>query len=176
MKTHTFIIVSLSVLLSAVLSACVQPKPVAINYNEDSGAYCGMFVSDPRYGSEVVTNTGKTYVFDSIECMIAFTLEAQEVSADKLHSSWVSDFNSPGTLINAKEAFYLKSGKLRSPMAVNITAFASKEDLEAAKLDFDGLELMFADLPNVVRESGLMQRVGAHHHEPMGHTEPAGGN
>ena len=144
------------------LTACVRPKPVAINYNEATGAYCGMFVSDPRYGSEIVTTTGKTYVFDSVECMVAFLLEGEEVPSDKLHSAWVSDFANPGTLINAEEAYYLKSGVLRSPMAVNITAFAKKQDLENAKAEYEGLELSYADLPNIVRESGLMQRVNDH--------------
>lgn len=155
-------------LLLTLLSACVRPQPVQISYNEDVGAYCGMVISDARYGSEVVTNTGKVYKFDSVECMVAFVLEGEEVTAANLHSTWVTDFANPGTLINAREAFYLQSGTLRSPMAMNITAFGSKQDLENAKAEYEGLELTYADLPNVVRESGLLQRVGGvHTHESM---------
>nr|AWJ66274.1 nitrous oxide reductase maturation protein, outer-membrane lipoprotein NosL [uncultured bacterium] len=149
-----------------LLTACDGPTAVEIRYNEASGAYCGMFISDPRYGAEVVSKTGKHYFFDSIECLVAFLIEGEDVSADQLHSAWVSDFANPGTLIKAEEAYYFKSGQLRSPMAVNITAFAKRQDLEAAKSQFEGLQLVYTDLPNVVRESGLMQRVaGVHSNE-----------
>ena len=148
--------------VGSVLASCKPSGPVAIDYGSEFGDFCTMMIPDPRYGSEIVTDTGKTYKFDSIECMVGFMIQGS-VASDHIDSLWVSDFANPGTLIRAEEAYYLKSGTLRSPMAVNITAFARRQDLDVIRADHDGLELVFADLPNVVRASGFLGREAAEH-------------
>lgn len=155
--------------IGALLASCRPRGPVAIDYGADFGDYCTMMITDPRYGTELVTDTGKVYTFDSIECMVGFMIEGP-VAADRVHSLWVSDFANPGTLIRAEEAYYLQSGSLRSPMAVNITAFARRQDLDAIRVDHDGLELVFADLASVVRASGFLGREAAERlHEAPSH-------
>lgn len=112
-----------------------------------------MIIADPRYGAELITKKGKVYKFDSVECMVAYmvyNLKEGEVAA-----AYVTDFAHPKKLIPAEQAFYLQSVGLRSPMSLGITAFASKKDLEAFKEQYDGLELLWTDLPNVIRESGF---------------------
>lgn len=96
------------------------PEPTPINYGEDNCAYCHMTVTDPRYGSELVTSTGKTYMFDSIECLAAYVQENPDV---EVHSLWVPDFRDPGTLMTVEEAFLVRSDQLKSPMSLNIAAF-----------------------------------------------------
>lgn len=151
--------------LLLLLAACKPQGPIAIDYGAEYGEYCTMMITDPRYGAELITDTGKHYTFDSIECLIAYTIRGP-VPADQIASLWVTDFAQPGILIPADEAFYLQSASLRSPMAVNLTAFARQQDLEAIKVDHDGLEISFADLSNVVRASGFLGREEAlHAHE-----------
>jgi copper chaperone NosL len=145
-----------------LLSACKPQGPVAIDYGAEFGEFCTMMITDQRYGAELITDTGKHYTFDSIECLIGFTITGP-VEADHIDSLWVTDFANPGTLIPAEDAYYLQSGSLRSPMAVNLTAFASHNDLETIKVDHDGLEIVFADLANVVRASGFLGREEAEH-------------
>ncbi len=63
--------------------------------------------------------TGKVLPFDAVECMASYLLD-NEV---ELHSLWVVDYAQPGALIPAKEARFLHSNELRSPMGLNLTAF-----------------------------------------------------
>ena len=49
-------------------SACSKGHQ-PINYGEDECEFCKMMVMDKRYGAELVTDKGKIYFFDSIECL-----------------------------------------------------------------------------------------------------------
>jgi len=126
---------------------------VPIEYGQDICAFCKMIIADPRYGAELITKKGKVYKFDSVECMVAFMM--YELDPEDVAAAYVTDFAHPGKLIPAEEAYYLQSTGLRSPMSLGITAFSSKKDLEKIKEQADGLELLWQDLPNVVRESGF---------------------
>lgn len=138
----------------AALAAC-QPGPRPIAYGQDTGAYCRMTIMDERWGAELVTRTGKTYVFDSIECMASFYLEAQ-VAHEDVHSMWVTDFYDPPTMLPVEEAFFLHSRDLPSPMGMNLTAFSDAIRRDAVTnsfygelLDWDGvLELVGTERPH----------------------------
>ncbi len=142
------------ILLVVLLLAGCRPKgPVPIDYGQDICAFCKMIIADPRYGAELITKKGKVYKFDSVECMVAYMI--YDLKPDEVGAVYVTDFAHPRKLIPAESAYYLQSVGLRSPMSLGITAFASKTDLEAFKERFDGLELLWKDLPNVIRESGF---------------------
>ncbi len=150
-----------------------QPEPIA--YGQDICAFCKMGITDPRYAAEIVTRKGRVYKFDSIECMIAATLDGT-VDPAEVKRYWVKDWKTQ-EWVDARKAFFLQSSKLRSPMGLNITAFASRKDLEEAKMTYDGLELVFDDLPNVVRQSNFLHRVRQKHqhmmHEMQGGMAPS---
>ena len=58
-------------LITILISACSKgPQP--INYGEDECEFCKMMVMDKRYGAELVTDKGKIYFFDSIECLVGY--------------------------------------------------------------------------------------------------------
>ncbi len=130
----------------------VGPDP--IRYGQDVGAYCGMIITDKRYGTEIVSNRGKVYKFDSLECLAGFLLEG-EVAQKDIRDIWVTDFANPGTLISVEEAFFFQSPILRSPMAAGLTAFANRDDLEEAKARYGGFELGFDDVVNLVAKAGF---------------------
>ncbi|MBX3145097.1 MAG: nitrous oxide reductase accessory protein NosL, partial [Trueperaceae bacterium] len=146
-----------------LLAGCSAPKPVPIVIGEDLCAFCEMLITDPGYAAQLVTKTGKAYKFDSIECLLAFVHEGT-VTTDQIHSMWVTDFNEPDKLLKVEEARYLRSGMLRSPMGLNVTAFRTQKELEDVRAEVGGIEVRYADLLNMVIESGLIERVAAHDH------------
>jgi copper chaperone NosL len=134
------------------LAACAPRGPEPIRYGEAICPHCQMMISDNRYGAQLITRQGRVHSFDSIECMVAYAIRNALMDTD-LRGRYVTDFERPGTLMPAEEAVYLQSPELRSPMSVNITAFASESARDAAHRTFGGAPLSFADLERVVREA-----------------------
>ncbi len=115
---------------SFVLATC-QKGPKEIMYGHENCTFCSMTIMDDKHAAQIVTKTGKVYVFDSIECM----LRSLEFYGDKAEQLIVMDFDSPGTYINAIEATYLIAPRLPSPMGANLSAFASLEAAETVGYD-----------------------------------------
>ena len=107
--------------LAAGLSVgCAPGGPRAIAYDRESCGYCRMTISDPRFGAEVMTATGKVHTFDSIECVASF-VAAQ--GAESVRGAWVSDWNHPGTLLAADSAEFRRiEGPAGSPMGKGLVA------------------------------------------------------
>lgn len=122
--------------LMLMVSGCGDPQPRAVVAGVDGCADCLMMLDATGHGSELVTTTGKIYTFDSIECMnnYVFTYDGDEVP----HSLWVTDFSNPDRLVEANEAYYLRSEALSSPMGLGITAFSRLEDRDGAVHAFGG--------------------------------------
>ncbi len=152
-----------ALLAALLLSGCSTPKPVPIVIGQDLCAFCEMLISDPGYPAQLVTKTGKAYKFDSIECLLAFVHDGP-VARDQVHSMWVTDFNEPGKLLKVEEAHFLRSGQLRSPMGLNVTAFRTLKELEDVRAEVGGVQVRHADLLDMVIQSGLIERVAAHDH------------
>jgi copper chaperone NosL len=159
--------IGLAFLLVLLWTGCT-PEPEPIDYGNDACAYCRMTVSDPRYGAELVTETGKTHMFDSIECLAAHVQTQDDLA---VHSLWVSDFRAPGTLLHLEDAFLVHSDELKSPMSLNIAAFKAGAASPAAVADsVNGTVLSWAEVRTLVRDEwlngsggpGAMQ--GAAHH------------
>jgi|DewCreStandDraft_4_1066084.scaffolds.fasta_scaffold176615_2 copper chaperone NosL len=129
---------------TALLFACtVKPEP--IRYGTDMCHACKMTLMDRKYGGEVVTRKGKIYKFDDINCMVNFLnsgyLEDREIS-----HRLVTDYAQPGTLIDATQAFYLKSEEIRSPMAGHLAAFRSEEMMETHKKQLNAIYLTWGEV------------------------------
>ncbi len=150
----------LALLMLLALPAACTPEPRPIRYGEDTCAHCIMTVSDARYGAELVTTTGKTYVFDSIECLAGYLLQERD-GTDRIHSLWVTDFEQPGTLIPAEDAVFLHSPALRSPMGMNLTAFAPTADPARLRAEHGGEILTWDDVLALVQ---TRQAAGGHAH------------
>ena len=102
-----------------------------INYGHDGCAYCQMIIVDNRYGAQIVTDKGKIYTFDSIECMFDFSKENNTQTAIQLATS----YNEPGILVQADSCIFVHSKQLPSPMGAYLTAF-HQEDAKKIKEDF----------------------------------------
>jgi len=119
-------------------TGCSSPESRPISYGQEDCASCRMRITDRKFGAELVTVTGKTYVFDAPECMLGFVRTGTTVRADDVHSLWVTDFVRPGTLIDARAAYYLESEMIHSPMGMNTAAFGAASDRDRAALSFPG--------------------------------------
>lgn len=127
-----------------LLFGCAIPEPVPIAYGKDECVNCRMSISDSKFGAEVVTTKAKTYKFDALECMLGW-YAAGSVPQTDIHSLWVTDFIRPGTLIDARTAFYLESAMFRSPMGMNYAAFGISEERLRARFNYPGNDRTFDD-------------------------------
>ena len=122
-------------LVSLLLAACnVSPQP--INYGTDACHFCDMTIVDRQHASQLVTAKGKAYKFDAIECMV-HSLQDEFKDTEIAHYL-VADFHQPGELIDAKNALYLVSEQLQSPMGANLSAFLNTDAVQKAQEKFTG--------------------------------------
>jgi len=106
-----------------------------------------MLVADVRFGARIVTATGASKAYDSIECV------AQDVfdHPDPAATVFVVPFDEPGTLVRADRAVFVQSA-VRSPMAMNIVAYRPDSPaltgVEGVRLDWrDVLDLVHSQRP-----------------------------
>lgn len=111
----------LPVLAALATLACAEPGPRPLALGTDACAHCHMTVTDPRYAAELVTRTGKVFVFDDAGCLAAFYRDGS-VPVDEIHSLWVYDFREPSRALDAMSAVYLRTDSLRTPMGSGLAA------------------------------------------------------
>ena len=117
----------LIIAIAACLSSC-QSGPQAIEYGTDMCAFCKMTVVDPQHAAEIVTDKGRVYTFDAIECMANYVHQEEELIPAHL---LVNDYEKPGVLLEAATCHYLISEQIPSPMGANLSAFSSVENASA---------------------------------------------
>ncbi|MBZ0205061.1 MAG: nitrous oxide reductase accessory protein NosL [Flavobacteriales bacterium] len=132
------LIISAGMLMLASSCSVGQPE---IKYGSDECAHCRMNVMDAKFGAALQTVKGRSYVFDAPECMVPFVSHEGRLVEEEVKGWYVSDFAHPGTLIDAKTAFYLHAPTLKSPMRGNVAAFSSAADRKVAEEHFPGEEL-----------------------------------
>jgi len=135
-----------------IVTACSNNKPRPINIGQDVCAYCKMGITDTRFASELITAKGKVYKFDSIECLASYYLEQDK---NEMHNAtlWVPDFNQPKEWISGKNAVYLKSDKIRSPMGLGLLAFRNEAGIQKVQDQTDGNKLTWKEMLTYVRNN-----------------------
>lgn len=135
------------VLILTILVVSCEVKPQEINYGVDGCHFCKMTIVDTRHAAELVTEKGKVFKYDAIECMLNDLTDWDE-AAVKLYL--VADYANPKQLINAIESHFLISPAIPSPMGGNISAFSNvqvrSEILEAKRgevFDWESLKTKF---------------------------------
>lgn len=117
MKKHTIILVA----IIAIFTACNQSTE-PIEYGKDNCHFCQMRIMDPKFGAEAVTQKGRTYKFDSAECLLHYLKETNEEHGHIV----VTDYTAPKTFINASSSWFLVSQNMPSPMGGYLNAFADE--------------------------------------------------
>jgi copper chaperone NosL len=134
----------ISMMLCFTLTNCsVEPEP--LQYGKDACHHCKMTLMDNKFGAEVVSTKGKAFKFDDANCLFNFIHSGQLDTADIAHCL-ITDFGSPGTLIDARTALYVRSEQIKSPMASNIAAFHDKVNLDTMNASWRGEVLNWDDL------------------------------
>ncbi len=139
-QTLATVVVPGCLMLAGLFSACGSAAPPTVDYGKAECAYCRMNVMDKQFAAAIVTIQGRTYPFDSPECMAQHVADGV-IAEEQVRSWWVCDHAHPGTLIDATTAFYLASSALKSPMNGNVAAFISAQDRTAAAATHQGEEL-----------------------------------
>lgn len=99
----------------------VQPAP--IEYGKEECNFCKMTIVDRQHAAQMVTNKGKQFKYDAIECMLNDLNDKQNTQEYKTYL--VSDYGN-GLMTKAEEATYLISHEIKSPMGAFLSAFSSK--------------------------------------------------
>lgn len=149
-----------TILVALVLGAC-SDGPRDIQVGAEDCAHCRMMVSEHVFAAQLITDRGRPYVFDSIECMAEFLDEGEEIPQERVRSLWVTDFNVPGRWIGVADAHFLRSQDLRSPMGLNLSAYGSESEARENRALFGGEILTWEEVRDVVAATRL---VGGHAH------------
>jgi len=110
-------------LATVALAATACASAPQIRFGEDACAECRMLISDRRFGAVLVTSTGKSLPFDSVECL----LEYLQHRSGEPRGVWVVDAGSSGALLPAEQATFVRDGPVRPPMG-SLIAYASVAD------------------------------------------------
>lgn len=130
------ILITLSGLL-VVFSCSQKPKPVHLH--QDEGAFCKMRISDLRFDAQIVTEKGKAFKFDAIECAADYWVENRnDLKGAKI---WVSDFQDPKEFISHDEAIFIKSRGIQSPMGESLLAVSSTKKAKEHLAQYDGKQV-----------------------------------
>ncbi len=104
-----------------VLACKIGPEPIV--YGTDTCHFCSMTIVDKQHGSEWVTDKGKVFKFDSVECLLNNHIQSDQES---IALFMCNHYNAPGELIDTEKAFFLISEGIPSPMGAYLTAFDSR--------------------------------------------------
>lgn len=125
--------------LAWMTSCSIGPEP--IRFGKDQCDYCKMNIADAKFGAELVTDKGRVYKFDAVECMVPFMNENPGEYAHIL----AVPFDEPKSLHPAGTSHFVISDSIRSPMGANLLVFTNKstaqEYAKSGKLyDWSGIE------------------------------------
>lgn len=146
-KTKTALV--LGALAALSLSSC-SVKPEKIEIGKDVCADCKMTIADPKFGGEIVTKKGKVYKFDDAHCIANF-LERRGVELSDISKTLFVDYNGSDKFIEVKDAEFVISSQLKSPMGGNAAAFRNKQAAESKSSEIDGSKVTnWATLYNIL--------------------------
>jgi copper chaperone NosL len=155
MKIEQLIRIATLLLLLLAAASCTR-GPEQIHYGSEECAYCRMIISEPQYGSQLVTKHGLVYKFDSIECLAAYEMSG-EVQAGHVHSLWVPDFPAGPEWIPAGDAHYLHSESLRSPMGLSLSAFSDRDEAVVHQQQYRGSVIGWDAVKDIVKQEWRLQ-------------------
>ncbi len=121
-------------LIFGLFTACT-PAAEPVIFGEDMCAHCKMTIVDEPFAAELVTQKGKVFKFDAIECMMQFL---QKKQSDNMALMLVRDYENPKEWQDATQCNYLISKELPSPMGAGLSAWLFKENATAMQAQKGG--------------------------------------
>jgi copper chaperone NosL len=142
------------------VAGCGQPAgdarapatAAAAEFAPDGGpcSYCAGEIPAERFGGELVTRSGDSYRFMSVECLAGFVASGRVAGAD-IRSMRVVDYNDGERLIDAVSARYVRSEQRRSPNGLNLLASDSEKIAHNLHFFFGGERLSWPAVLDLVR-------------------------
>lgn len=136
----------------SLISCGAKPEP--INYGKDECEFCRMLITDNKYGAELVTDKGKIYKFDSVECLVDFAI-TKNLTGDQTQTLLITDFSSPGNFVDARSAYYVRNNEFRSPMGLNVIAFGANTVMRKFVSENGGEVLSWVELIEIVKQRSM---------------------
>jgi copper chaperone NosL len=129
--------------------SCTPEGPVAVNPGQERCAHCRMDVADMRFNTQLITEKGKRYHFDSIECMEVWIIENAD---QKVAHAYVKNVAQPDQFLEREKAIYVKSERLASPMGAYLAAYGTEEQAAKAIAEYGGRKINLDELKSTVDE------------------------
>ncbi len=145
-KSNKGIVNVILILIIPIAMSC-KPSIQEIAYGSDACNFCSMNIVDKQHASQLVTNKGKNYKFDAIECMIHYLEKNNE---SEMAYVLVSDFADPGQFLAAKEAVFVIDPSSPSPMGASLSAFSAGDFVKSEDTQVKTFE--WSEVKEVVKE------------------------
>lgn len=110
-------------LLMLIVSVSCSNEPEPIEYGADACNFCEMTIVSPAFSAQAVSNKGKQYKYDAIECMVNDLLQ-NEMETVVLN---VANYSQPGEMISVNQADFIINDSIKSPMGANLAAVKKGE-------------------------------------------------
>ena len=123
-----------TLLLSSLFLASCTSGPEPIDFHADHCAGCHMQIEDAKFAAEIVTDKGRVYKFDSVNCLHAY-LEKNKLDGYKIY---VADYSQPKNWIESHDAHFLMASRIPGPMGPGIVASQEMKTLEDLRQKFSG--------------------------------------
>jgi copper chaperone NosL len=145
--TRTWLLWSVLV-LAAGCGPADTSRPPSVRFGEEACAFCRMIISDERFAAARVSAGGEVLKFDDLGCLLRHEATQTQPAA----AYWVHDFRGQDWL-NAREAIYVASGRVASPMGYGLAAVATAQAAREMATALAGRTLRFGDLAGFLRET-----------------------
>lgn len=122
-----------STLFLLILSDCINQEPKEVNLHTDECAYCKMVISDQQFTSQLVSDKGKSYPFDSIECLAAYTYQTPDVAENA--KLYVADYTQIGQWLLLDNADIYHAESVQSPMGLSLFALPGQKSIPSEITD-----------------------------------------
>ncbi len=129
---------ALAMAILAVITFCgCSSGPVPIRYGKDGCTSCKMTLTDKRFGAEIVTQKGKVFIFDDLNCLNSY-LKGGTLAARDIAQIVSIDFKNTGAFVDVNKAFFLQNSAIKSPMRGDVASFSTVQDRDAVKTQING--------------------------------------
>lgn len=137
------------ILIGAALSFGCSTGPSPIVVGRHQCAHCKMVISDLRFAAQFITENGKRYTFDSVECLVHGMRSADA----PVREAWVSDYEMSGTWVPVERAVYLYSGGIHSPMGAGLAAFGPPATPSEVRAAYGGTVMTWSEVRTWVKRT-----------------------
>ncbi len=98
---------------------------MAIKWDRDTDARCGMAISDRRFAAQIRDPEYKVWKFDDVGCAVFWLTQRAFNEESPNVEFWVADYGNEGVWLDARRAHYLAGP--RSPMGYQFAALAGPQ-------------------------------------------------